>query len=275
MDFLLSKLLPPLLYPLGLAVLLQLAALLGRRRRWAPWLSGGGLALLWLASMPLISRQLVWSLEEQASRLTPHQLPKADAVLVLGGGIRPALPPRRDVEVSEAGDRLLTGIALLRQGRAPLLVVSGGRVAFTGGDPAPPEARSAARLARELGVPPQRILMLQGPGPNGPRNTAEEARTLAPMAKGKGWHSLLLVTSATHLPRALATFRHNLPASSGLTVIPVACDYQLPQRRWFGSPTPSSVVKDLLPNSEDLDRTTVVLKEHLGLLIYRLRGWAG
>ena len=274
MGFLLSKLLPLVLYPLGLALLLQLTGLLGRRRRWGPWLGWLGLAVLWLASMPLVSRQLVWNLEEQASHLTPSPLPKADAVLVLGGGIRPALAPRRDVEVSEAGDRLLTGIALLRRGQAPFLLVSVGRIDFTSGDPSPPEAQSSARLARELGMPPQRILMLQGPGPDGPRNTAEEAIALGRLARGRGWHSLLLVTSATHLPRALATFRRSLPAGSGLTLIPVACDFLLPERRLFGRPTAASLLKSLLPSSEELDHTTVVLKEQLGLLIYRLRGWA-
>ena len=274
MGFLLSKLLPLVLYPLGLALLLQLTGLLGRRRRWGPWLGWLGLAVLWLASMPLVSRQLVWSLEEQASHVTPSPLPKADAVLVLGGGIRPALAPRRGVEINEAGDRLLTGISLLRQGQAPFLLVSGGRVDFTSGDPSPPEAQSSARLARELGVPPQRILMLQGPGPDGPRNTAEEAIALGRLAHGRGWRSLLLVTSATHLPRALATFRRSLPPGSGLTLIPVACDFQLPERRLFGRPTAASLLKSLLPSSEELDHTTVVLKEVLGLLIYRLRGWA-
>ena len=131
MEFLLSKLLPLALYPLGLALLLQILGLLGRRRRWATWLSGAGVALLWLAAMPLVSRQLVWGLEERASRLTPEPIPRADAVLVLGGGLRPAQAPRRSVEVGEAGDRLLMGVELLRRGRAPWLVVSGGRVAFT------------------------------------------------------------------------------------------------------------------------------------------------
>ena len=88
LDVLLSKLLPLAVYPLGLALLLQLAGLLGRRRRWGPWLAGGGVALLWLAATPLASRELIWGLEEQAARLTPSPLLRADAVLVLGGGLR-------------------------------------------------------------------------------------------------------------------------------------------------------------------------------------------
>ena len=137
MAFLLSKLLPLFLYPLGLALLLQLAALVGRRRTWAPLVSAGGLTLLWLSATPWLSRELGGGLEERAQRLTPNPLPRADAVMVLGGGLRPALPPRRGVEVAEAGDRLLPGVALLRQGRAPWLLVSGGVDSFTASDPSP------------------------------------------------------------------------------------------------------------------------------------------
>ncbi len=273
MDFLLSKLLPLAVYPLGLALLLQLAGLLGRRRRWGAWLASAGVALLWLAATPFTSRELIWGLEEQASHLTPTPLPRADAVLVLGGGLRPALAPRQRVELGEAGDRLLTGIALLRQGLAPLLVVSGGRVGFTAGDPAPAEAASAVRLARELGVPPGRIVINPGRGPDGPRNTAEEAEAIARLARQRGWKSLLLVTSATHLPRALASFERALPARSGLRLIPVACDYQLPQRSLMGRATATSVLLSLLPSADSLAGTTMALREHIGWIVYRLRGW--
>ena len=64
--------------------------------------------------MPVTSRQLIWGLEEQAAALTPQAIPNADAIVVLGGGLKPALPPRRGVEVSEGGDRLLTGVRLMR-----------------------------------------------------------------------------------------------------------------------------------------------------------------
>ncbi len=265
MGFLLSKLLPPLLYPLGLSLLLQLAALLGRRRRWAPWASASGLALLWIASSPWLSRELVWGLEEQASRLTPARAPRADAVMVLGGGLRPQLPPRRRVEVAEAGDRLLSGVALMGEGKAPWLLVSGGVVSFTAGDPAPGEALSAARLAAELGVPPQQILLSDTA-----RNTAEEADALARIGRQRGWRTVLLITSATHLPRALASFRRR----TDLTIVPVASDYLLPQRRSMGSPTAISVVLNLLPSADALAVSTLVLKEHLGSLVYRLRGWS-
>jgi len=265
MGFLLSKLLPQLVYPLGASLLLLAFGLVGRRRRWGPGLSAAGLALLWLASMPWLSRQLVWGLEERAVRLMPDPLPAADAVLVLGGGLVPPLPPRRRVEVSDAADRLLTGVDLIRQGKAPWLVVSGGRVTFASGDPSPPEATYAATLAASLGVPPERIVRSEAP-----RNTAEEAMAMRAIARERGWRTLLLVTSATHLPRSLATLRRAAPE---LRIIPVACDFQLPDRNSFGTPTLAGSVMGLLPSAEALVLTTTAMRENLGLLAYRLRGW--
>jgi uncharacterized SAM-binding protein YcdF (DUF218 family) len=275
MGFLLSKLLPLLLYPLGLGLLLQLLGLAAaakgseqgsrRRRQASLWLSGTGVGLIWLCAMPLSSRQLIWGLEDRAAALTPQQLPRADAVVVLGGGLRPALPPRQGVEVAEGGDRLLRGVQLVRRGLAPLLVTSGGRVSFTGHDPAPPEALWARDLAQELGLPADRILINPGS-----RTTAEEARDIGALGRRRGWSRVLLVTSAFHMPRSLATFQQR----SGLTVVPIACDYQLPDRALYGKPTLGNTLKSLVPDAEALYLSTLALKEHLGLAIYRLRGWS-
>jgi uncharacterized SAM-binding protein YcdF (DUF218 family) len=169
------------------------------------------------------------------------------------------------VEVGEAGDRLLTGVELMRQGKAPWLLLSGGKVSFNADDPAPPEARSAAALAGRLGVPPMRIVLSEAA-----RNTAEEARALQEMAERRRWRRVLLVTSATHLPRSLATFRR----LTDLTIIPVACDFQLPARGSMGRPTLAGTLMDLQPSSSALAGTSQALRELMGLAAYRLRGWS-
>ena len=82
-----------------LGLLLQLLGLAtaptgpGRRRQASLWLSGTGVGLIWVCAMPLTSRQLIWGLEERSAALTPVVLPRADAVVVLGGGLRPAPTP--------------------------------------------------------------------------------------------------------------------------------------------------------------------------------------
>jgi len=264
MGFLLSKLLPLLVYPLGLGLLLQLAGLgSGRKPKLSRALGASGIAMVWLFAMPVTSRQLIWGLEERAAALTAKTIPNADAVVVLGGGLWPAIPPRRDVEVKEGGDRLLTGVRLMRQNKAGTLVTSGAQISFTAAAPA--EAFSAKVLAEELGVPSERIL----PNPLS-KTTAEEARDIGQLAKKQGWTTVLLVTSAFHLPRSLATFEKR----SGLQVIPVACDFLLPERQRLGRPTPGSVIQDLLPDAGALYLSSVALKEHLGLVLYRLKGWA-
>jgi uncharacterized SAM-binding protein YcdF (DUF218 family) len=265
MGFLLSKLLPQLLYPLGLGLVLLLGAQLGRSRRWAGGVGATGIAVLWIAAMPLTARELVWGLEERSAALTPRPIPRADAIVVLGGGLRAGVAPRGGVELNEAGDRLLTGVRLFRAGRAPLLLLSGGRVSFTADDPTPPEAISARQLALELGVPADRIRLSSQA-----RTTAEEARDLASLGAAGGWRTVLLVTSALHMPRALATLRRG----TGLTVVPIACDYQLPLRSGMGSSTIGSVLLSLLPDAGALALSSQAIKEHLGLLVYRLRGWS-
>ena len=152
----------------------------------------------------------------------------------------------------------------MRQGKAPLLVTSGARVSFTAADPAPPEALWARDLAIELGLKPSEILLNPGS-----RTTAEEAQAIGKLGRQRGWKRVLLVTSAFHMPRSLATFRQR----SGLTVVPVACDYQLPGRAHYGKPTAGNTLKSLLPEAEALYLSSLALKEHLGLAVYRLRGW--
>ena len=74
------------------------------------------------------------------------------------------------------------------------------------------------QLAQELGVPASAVLRNDQA-----RTTAEEAQRINQLAAEQGWKQLILVTSAFHMPRALASFQHQ----SDLQIIPVACDYRL------------------------------------------------
>jgi uncharacterized SAM-binding protein YcdF (DUF218 family) len=258
MGFWLSKLLPQLLYPLGLSLLLQWVALLNRRRRWAPAVSAGGLLLLTVPSLPLVSDALLRPLEQEAAALTPAAIPQADAIVVLG--VVPAPPTGLGIEINDLGDRLICGVRLLRAQTSPLLLTSGGRVSFQHGDDLQPaEAHLSKDLAVELGVPAQAVMS----NPRA-RTTAEEAISVDELVLANGWKQIVLVTSAFHMRRALASFQH----IKGLNITPVACDFRL---REAGQPTLKSVLLGLIPSAGALNQSTLVLKEHLGLLVYRLR----
>ena len=89
MGFLLSKLLPLGLYPLGLALVLQLVGLAGRRRRWGPWLSGGGRAAALDRGDAVHQPPAGLGAGGAGAALTPAVIPRADAVVVLGSGLGP------------------------------------------------------------------------------------------------------------------------------------------------------------------------------------------
>ena len=265
MIFFLSKLIPQLIYPLGLGLLLQLITIGGRKHRWALPLSITGWLVIAVPATPLVSDALLRQLEDQAASLTPKTIPKADAVLVLGGGIRPAPPNGLGIEMKEAGDRLLCGWRLWKNGKAAVLITSGAAVSIDADDTTPPEAELSQRLANELGVPQSAILTNSTA-----RTTGEEAQLINQLAAEKGWTNLILVTSAFHMPRALASFQQQ----SNLKVTPVACDYRLAHRPRTQGFKFQTFLIDLIPNSNSLQQTTQVLNEHLGLLVYKLRGQA-
>ncbi len=76
-----------------------------------------------------------------------------------------------------------------------------------------------------------------------------------------GLHRVLLVTSAMHMPRALATF-----TSAGIEAEPAATDYTVTYRDH------RSVI-DFLPDAKALARTTDAIKEYVGYAYYRWKGW--
>jgi hypothetical protein len=72
------------------------------------------------------------------------------------------------------------------------------------------------------------------------------------------------------MPRALASFQQQ----SNLQIIPVACDYRLDPQHQNQAFSWGELLINLIPNSSALKQTTQVLNEHLGLLVYKLRGQA-
>jgi uncharacterized SAM-binding protein YcdF (DUF218 family) len=267
MFYFLSKFLPPLVYPAGLAcVLLSLALLLGRRSKWQPRLVALALAALWLGGNRIVTMALVRSLEWQylpnKSLQTPG--PHAEVIVVLGGSTRAQAFPRLMTEVSEDGDRLLYAAQLYRQGAAPRILVSGGSPPWVGASSVS-GAESMAEVLTILDVP-REALWLEGTS----RNTHENAVETQKILKREGITHVILVTSAMHMPRSNAIF-----AKTDLDVIPAPADYRVTQDGWeyYTQPDPLVQLYNLLPTAENLALTTQALKEYIGIWIYGLRGW--
>ncbi|MEM9088970.1 MAG: YdcF family protein [Cyanobacteria bacterium P01_F01_bin.53] len=261
--FFLSKLLPLFIYPLGLSSLLMVLGLvwLWKHPKRASWAIALAFFILFFSSNTLVSNKLVSTLEWQY--FPPDPVPTADAIVVLGGATETALPPRPWVEVLSAGDRILYGARLYTQKRAPKLILSGGRVTWRGGG-GPSEADDMKEIAMAMNVP-ESAIVLEGDS----LNTRQNAVNVQKILTEQQIDSVLLVTSAIHMPRSVAIFK-----KLGIEVIPAPTDYRVSTESYERiNETWQGRILDLLPDSEALHYFTRALKEYVGFTIYRLRGW--
>jgi len=263
MFIFLSKLLPLFAYPLGLACLLLALALIFHRNNKARWgLALAALLILWLSSTTGLSNLLARSLEYRYK--PPDEIPSTEVAVVLGGGTEPALPPRAAVEINSAGDRVLFAAELYRQDIVKHLLLTGGEISWqTGGFSSP--AEDMATILTSIGIP-EEALWLETKS----RNTYENALYSAEMLAENGIQTILLVTSAMHMPRAVALFE-----AQGFEVIPLPVDYSVTDTVLVDDDSSAALVKvlNVIPNVSNLSLTTAALKEYIGMLVYQLRGW--
>jgi len=258
--FFLSKLLPLFVYPVGLSCLLMALGLvwIWKHPKRATWAIALSLFILFFTSNPLVSDKLVSTLEWQY--FPPDPVPTADAIVVLGGATAPQMVPRPWVEVLESGDRILYGARLYNQGKAPKLILSGGRITWRGGS-GDSEADDMKEFALAMGVP-ESAIVLEGTS----LNTRQNAVNLKPILDRQSAESVLLVTSAIHMPRSVAIF-----SKLGINVIPAPTDYLVPTETQIN--TLEGRILALLPEAKSTAHFTQALKEYVGFVIYRLRGW--
>ena len=263
MFILLSKLLPLFIYPLGLASLLLLFALIFHQyRNNTRIFTLSALLILWLSSTTGFSNMLARSLEWRFK--PPEELPNADVAVILGGGTEAALYPRSTVEINGAGDRVLYAAELYRQGSVRYLLLTGGEISWqTGGSSSPAEDMAAILI--DIGVP-QEALLLETESLNTFENAVFSSQMLADM----GIERILLVTSALHMPRAVAIFE-----AQGLEVVPLPVDYSVTDQLIVdeGGSVLINKVMDIIPSVGNLSLTTNALKEYIGMLVYQLQGW--
>lgn len=258
----LSKLLPPFVYPLGMVcMLVALALVLARRARLQRIILIVALLLLYISSTRWVALGLARSLEWRY--LPPEHVPQADVIVLLGGGTQPAEAPRPMVEVNGAGDRLLYAAWLYKQSKAPHILVTGGLLDWTINASTP--AQDMATLLELMGVPVEAIWL-----EDQSRNTYENALYSAKMLKERGIQRILLVTSASHMPRSVGLFE-----AQGLEVVPLPTDFTVTYDVWQGSGQADwrSQILGLLPSADYLALTSRSLKEYLGIWVYSMRGW--
>jgi uncharacterized SAM-binding protein YcdF (DUF218 family) len=249
----------PLTEPLGLIWIFMLIGVGFHlwRRQWrsAAWLGISTALLSMLGTPPLVHALVANAERPYASALRSQaSAPRSpsSAILVLGGWCYPSDHDLYGFALCSAASRILAGLELAKQGRATNLVL-GGSAPLPGSD----EVTSAKvqNWVISLGV---RDIAVTNLGIC--RNTFEEVLAFKPLMQSNQWTSVLLVTSALHMPRSIALFR-----KQGLAVESVACDF-----RAYGTPKPTF---GIFPSWGNFELLALYTHEKIGWLVYKLRGW--
>jgi uncharacterized SAM-binding protein YcdF (DUF218 family) len=244
--YIIKKVIGAMANPLTIALLfVGIAALLRFRghMRAASRLLIVAALIAYLGSIRPVADLLLAPLENRYPPLQDEEIPEdVRNVVVLGSGYY----PREGLPVTAALDaaglaRIVEGVRLIRRLDSARLIVFGGAPQGR-----PPTAEGYARMARELGVSEATLMVLDEP-----LDTGEEAQAVFDVI---GDEALILVTSASHMPRAM-----QLMHRAGALPIPAPTGHRV-----LGSGYHS--YRFFIPGSYNLRKTERAMHEYLGLL---------
>ncbi len=253
--FIAAKLLAFLTQPLAWVALLMLAAVLltPRRPKAGQRLGASAIALLLLLGWEPLPDALIRHLEAQHPALPPSAKPQAYAgVVVLGGALESGYvwtTPGQSA-LNDAAERMTEVLPLLRRQPGLQVLFTGGEGELFGGGLS--EAGRAKQFFTSHGIPAQQLLY-----ESASRTTFENAllsKAVPGVNPAAPW---LLLTSAWHMPRAMATFR-----KTGWNVTAYPVDFRA------GLDTPLTQYS----MDQGAKKWKLALHEWLGLLAYRLSG---
>lgn len=236
MLFFLRKLIEALLLPIGFSALLVLAGVILRRR----WLAVVGVITLYTFSTEVAGRLMMRPLERVYSPMTVAAAPHADAIVVLNGDIVKGVTAP-GVQWGRSANRFFSARDLALAQKANVIVISAGLHRF--------EGTTMRQTAILDGISPDRIVLTPAVA-----TTEEEALAVSAIP---GIHSILLVTSAFHMPRAVLLFR-----ARGLEVIPFPTAQRVIGRRPMD-------LSEFIPRPSSLESSEDALREYYGLAVYR------
>jgi len=177
---------------------------------------------------------------------------KVDAIIMLGGGALQAAPDLSGPGAAVRGvdSRINLAFRLHKRFNIPIVLAGGPGIPGTGC-----EAEIYTKIFIDMGVAKEMLLL-----DDFSRNTIENAENVTAILRQHDWQNLILITSAYHMPRAVACFE-----SQGITVIPCPTDY-------LTNPERFSHYLYFCPSSEAFNNTVIALREHLRLYVMQTLG---
>ena len=208
-----------------------------------------GIVILIFCSLPIISNKTTVYLQKDYSLQETSSINKADAIVVLSGMVSAIKTGNKfKYEFGGGVDRILSGMDLFKDNKAPLLILTRGKLPWQLGIP---EGEYLREFAIKFGIPEKSILLTDNV-----QNTDEEAKSVKRLLK-KNDTEIILVTSAFHMPRAKKIFE-----AANIKVIPFAVDF---------SSSRKITLMDFIPSASGLYVTSNFVKRMIGRAYYSLK----
>jgi uncharacterized SAM-binding protein YcdF (DUF218 family) len=240
------KILPLIFSPLFFIISLIIFGLIIGSKK----ISLTGVIILVILSMPIVSDKLIAYLESDYELIKPSKVESADAVVVLSGMVKTIQTKNGlDYEWDEAADRIFAGIDLFKSNKAPVLILTGGKLPWSIGVP---EGEYLRDVAIDLGVPKKDILITENV-----ENTDQEAKAIKKILLLDN-PKVILVTSAFHMPRAQLVFE-----AAGINVIPFPVDFIIGAEKL--------TFMSFIPSAGSFSSTSFFVREMIGRTYYSLK----
>ncbi len=250
MFFILSKVLLALIYPLTWVILLFTSSLFIKNNQVKKRLVSSALVLLFFFSNPFFANLAMKNWE--ISPLLFQNIKHHQYAVVLTGVTSPEKEPNDRTHYQKGADRVLHTIALYRKGLIDKIIITGGNASIL--KDYSPESEGIFRTLIYAGIPKDDILL-----ENKARNTAENALyTKEIIASQK---EIILITSAFHMRRAKLCFE-----KLGFKVTPFTTDF-------YGKPYEWNPTSWLVPKTESLIIWNILIKEWIGSIVYKTKGY--
>jgi len=258
MFFALSKIIDFILLPICWIFILLLIAYLTKSQKLRNRSLVSVIVILTLFSNPWFVNRLYLFYEQPTISLLPNE--HYTWAIVLGGGmIRPSDEDQTDkINVGETADRFIQPILLYKAGKIKKILITGGntsigKIKVDKGH----ETDDVKQLMIAMGVNPKDIYM-----ETKARNTRENATYSAQLLKNYiKSEEVLLITSAIHMPRSIRCFE-----KAGFKVKAYPVDKK-------GSKNESGLLDLITPSDQNLSRTSQLIREISGLIIYKIMGY--
>jgi uncharacterized SAM-binding protein YcdF (DUF218 family) len=250
--FILSKLFSfifePLVWFTGIIIYVIRTKNQQRKRKWI-WILG---LVIYLFSNGFIYNEVMRLYEPELVTLEDKE---HFGVVIVPGGFAQSESGTGRTQFYEAADRFNQALWLYKTQKADKILITGGSGSFFLNEEK--EALAVKRYLRQIGIPDSAILVEYNS-----KNTHQNAilsKQLVDSLKIEG--PFILCTSALHMPRAFCTFR-----KAGWRIKAFPTNKNSKMKRDF------SPYNLLLPKSQTLADWSLLFKEWIGLLMYKITG---